>query len=157
MKLFVMADAAWGIGKDGDQQVYIPEDLKRFRALTTGHTVILGRKTLQTFPGGKPLKNRMNIILSSGAKIEGAQVVGSVEQLLEVAPADSFVIGGTSVYTQLEPYCDEALVTRLEVQLPADCHFPDLDASPHWEEVEREGPFCHEHVTYYYLTYRRKA
>lgn len=156
MTLLVMADANWGIGAGSDQQVYIPADLKRFQQLTTGHTVILGRKTLATFPGGRPLKNRENIILSTGADIPGATVLGSVAQVLTAAAEDSFVIGGASVYSQLEPFCDTALVTRLSAEFPADCHFPDLDKSPHWQETAREGPFSHEGVDYYYVSYRRK-
>ena len=157
MTAIVLADVAWGIGKDGEQQVYIPADLKRFQALTTGGTVILGRKTVATFPGGRPLKNRRNLILSAqdGFTIEGAEVFSSLEALLAAAPADSFVIGGSSVYQQLLPQCDTAYVTRLEATLPADCRFPDLDADENWALAETEGPFAHEGLGYSYLTYRR--
>ena len=157
MTAIVLADAAWGIGKDGEQQVYIPADLKRFQALTTGGTVILGRKTLATFPGGRPLKNRRNLILSArpGFAVEGAEVFGSLEALLAAAPQASFVIGGSSVYQQLLPQCDTAYVTRLEAALPADCRFPDLDADENWALAETEGPFAHEGLGYSYLTYRR--
>ena len=99
MNLIAAVDQNWAIGKDGDQLCYIPADLKRFQALTTGHAVILGRKTLATFPGGRPLKNRRNLILSRSAAFapEGAEVFADVDSLLEAAPADAFVIGGESV------------------------------------------------------------
>ena len=100
MNVIVAVDEAWAIGKDGDQLCYIPADLKRFQALTSGHAVLLGRKTLGTFPGGRPLKNRRNLILSgqAGLQIQGAEVFSNLEAALAAAPADSFVIGGESVY-----------------------------------------------------------
>ena len=96
MNLIAAVDLNWAIGRDGDQLCYIPADLKRFQALTTGHPVILGRKTLATFPGGRPLKNRRNLILSRDPAFapEGAEVFRSLEALRAAAPADSFVIGG---------------------------------------------------------------
>lgn len=96
MNLIAAVDLNWAIGRDGDQLCYIPADLKRFQALTTGHPVILGRKTLATFPGGRPLKNRRNLILSRDPSFapEGAEVFRSLEALRAAAPADSFVIGG---------------------------------------------------------------
>ena len=96
MNLIVAVDQNWAIGKDGDQLVYLKEDLKRFRTLTSGHTVILGRKTLATFPGGRPLKNRRNLILSRNPhfQAEGAEVFPSVEELVKQADGDAFVIGG---------------------------------------------------------------
>ncbi len=158
MNVIVMVDENWGIGKDGDQQVYIPDDLKRFKAFTMDHTVIFGRLTMATFPGGKPLKNRKSILLTKQQdyQVEGATVVHSVEEAVALAPEDSFVIGGASVYVQFEPYCDTAYITKLHKAFPADTYFPNLDESPNWELVEREGPFTHEGVDYSYLTYKRK-
>ena len=96
MNLIAAVDLNWAIGRGGDQLCYIPADLKRFQALTTGHPVILGRKTLATFPGGRPLKNRRNLILSRDPSFapEGAEVFRSLEALRAAAPANSFVIGG---------------------------------------------------------------
>ena len=110
MNVIVAVDQNWAIGKDGDQLVYLSEDLKRFKSLTTGHPVILGRKTLATFPGGRPLKGRRNLILSRNTDFapEGAEVFSDVETLRAAAPEDSFVIGGASVYRQLLPWCDTA-------------------------------------------------
>ena len=142
MNLIVAVDKNWAIGKDGDQLVYLSEDLKRFKALTTGHPVILGRKTLATFPGGRPLKGRRNLILSRSADFapEGAEVFSDVETLRAVAPEDAFVIGGASVYRQLLPWCSTAYVTKIDRAFPADCHFPDLDQDPAWEQAEESAP-----------------
>ena len=98
MNLIVAADAAWGIGKDGEQMVYIAPDLKRFRRLTSGHPVLVGRKTLATFPGGRPLKNRRNLILSRDPSftVEGGEVFRSLTEALSAAPEDTFVLGGGS-------------------------------------------------------------
>ncbi len=115
MNLIAAVDLNWAIGRDGDQLCYIPADLKRFQALTTGHPVILGRKTLATFPGGRPLKNRRNLILSRDSAFapEGAEVFRSLEALRAAAPADSFVIGGESVYAALLDWCDTAYITKI--------------------------------------------
>ena len=158
MNLIVAVDKNWAIGKDGDQLVYLSEDLKRFKALTTGHPVILGRKTLATFPGGRPLKGRRNLILSRNTDFapEGAEVFSDVETLRAAAPEDAFVIGGASVYRQLLPWCDTAYVTKIDRAFPADCHFPDLDQDPEWEQVEESAPLEQDGIVYRYVTYRRK-
>lgn len=159
MTLIVSVDEHWGIGKDGDQLCYIPADLKRFQALTTGHCVLLGRKTLQTFPGGKPLKNRRNLILSTDPTYtcEGAEVFTSLESALRDAPPDTFVIGGESVYRQALPFCDTALVTVVHHVFDADRCFPNLDTDPNWGLGETTGPFTEGDFPYSYRVYRRKA
>lgn len=158
MNVIVAVDENWAIGKDGDQLCYIPADLKRFQKLTTGHPVLLGRKTLATFPGGRPLKNRRNLILSSQQDFapEGGEVFHTLEDALAAAPADTFVIGGESVYRQALDRCDTAYVTKIQKAFPADRYFPDLDADPAWTIAETEGPYEHEGLTYFYVTYRRK-
>ena len=119
MNLIVAVDQNWGIGKDNNLLVSIPADMKMFRQETTGKVVILGRKTLSTFPGGLPLKNRTNIILTKNKdfKVKDAIVVNSIEELLEEIkkyPAeDVYCIGGDSVYHQLLPYCDVAHITKI--------------------------------------------
>lgn len=158
MNLIVAVDKNWAIGKGGDQLCYLKEDLKRFKELTSGHTVILGRKTLATFPGGRPLKNRDNLILSrnSDFQAEGARVFHDVESLLAAAPADSFVIGGGSVYAALLPYCDTAYVTKIDHAFPeADIFFPNLDADPAWRVVETGEPLEQDGLVYRYVTYTR--
>lgn len=158
MNLIVAVDANWAIGKGGDQLCYLKEDLKRFKELTSGHTVILGRKTLATFPGGRPLKNRDNLILSRdpGFQAEGARVFRNVESLLAAAPADSFVIGGGSIYKALLPYCDTAYVTKIDHTFPdADTFFPDLDTAPAWQVVSAEEPLEQDGLVYRYVTYTK--
>ena len=158
MNLIVAVDQSWAIGKDGDQLIYIPEDLKRFKSLTTGHPVILGRRTLATFPGGRPLRGRRNLILSGspGFAPEGAEVFSSLDALLAAAPADSFVIGGASVYAALLDRCDTAYVTKIGRSFPeADCFFPNLDALPEWRIAEESPELEENGVRFRYVTYRR--
>ena len=158
MNLIVAVDKNWAIGRDGDQLVYISADLKRFKALTTGHTVILGRKTLATFPGRRPLKGRRNLILSRtpGFVPQGAEVFSDLDSLLAAAPEDAFVLGGASVYAALLDKCDAAYVTKIEASFPGpDCFFPNLDRLPQWR-VTDEGPALEEQgLRFRYVTYRR--
>ena len=157
MNVIVAVDQNWAIGKGGDQLVYIPEDLKHFKALTLGHPVVLGRKTLATFPGGQPLKGRRNLILSAtpGYAVEGGEVFPSLEALLPQLPEDAFVIGGESVYRALLPYCHTAYVTKLEAAFPADRYFPDLDRDPAWQVSGESEPMEHQGLTFRYVTYTR--
>lgn len=158
MKVIAAVDENWAIGRNGEQLIYISEDLKHFKALTTGHPVILGRKTLATFPGGRPLKGRRNLILSRnpGFAPPEAEVFSSLEELLAAAPQDAFVIGGASVYQALLDRCDTACITRIEAAFPgADCWFPNLDERPEWKIAE-EGPVLEEKgVRFRYVTYER--
>ena len=157
MKAIVLVDENWGIGNGGDQVIYIPGDLKYFRETTIGHPVILGRKTLATFPGGRPLKGRNNLILSRNPDFapEGAEVFPDLESLLKRAPEDSFVIGGASVYAALLDCCDTAYVTKVHRAFPADCCFPNLDLHPEWRIAE-EGPVQREgEIEFHRVTYKR--
>ena len=151
-------DQNWAIGKDGEQLLYLSQDLKRFKALTLGHAVILGRRTLSTFPGGRPLKGRRNLILSTTPDFapEGGEVYPSLDALLAAAPADAFVIGGESVYRALLDRCGTAYVTKILAQYPADRYFPDLDADPRWESVEESELLEENGVRFRYVTYRRR-
>ena len=158
MNLIVAVDQNWAIGKGGDQLCYLKEDLRRFKELTLGHPVILGRKTLATFPGGRPLKGRPNLILSRipDFEVEGGEIFHDLDSLLAAAPADSFVIGGGSVYKALLPYCDTAYVTQIDHIFPdADVWFPNLDADPAWEIVREEPPLEQDGLVYRYVTYKR--
>lgn len=158
MNLIVAVDENWAIGKGGDQLIYLSADLKRFKELTTGHPVILGRKTLATFPGGRPLKNRRNLILSAtpGYTVEGAEVYTDPDSLLKNTPEDAFVIGGESVYRALLDRCDTAYVTRIHSSFPADRYFPDLDKHPDWVAVEYSDVLEEKGVSFQYVTYRKK-
>lgn len=158
MNVIVAVDRNWAIGREGDQLVYIPADLKRFKALTMGHPVILGRKTLATFPGGRPLKGRRNLILSRNPDFspEGGEVYPELESLLAQAPEDAFVIGGASVYRMLIDRCDTAYITKIDAEYPADCWFPNLDQDLSWELAEESEPQEHEGISFRYVTYQRK-
>ena len=157
MNVIVAVDANWAIGLGGDQLCYIPADLKRFQRLTTGHPVLLGRKTLATFPGGRPLKNRRNLILSADPAFapEGAEVFRTLEDALAAAPADTFVIGGESVYRALFPHIGRVFVTKLRCTPVSDAFFPDLDADPAWRIVEAGEEQSEDGIAYRFLTYER--
>ena len=139
MNIIVAADSNWGIGKNNQLLVSIPADMKMFRQETTGKVVIMGRKTLESFPNGLPLKNRTNIVLTGNKnyKANGAIIVHTIEELLEEIkkyPSDEvYCIGGDSVYKQLLPYCDTAHVTKIDFAYEADSHFPNLDEMPEWK------------------------
>ena len=158
MDLIVVVDRNWGIGRDGEQLVYISADLKRFKAMTMGKTVILGRKTLATFPGGKPLKGRRNLILSRNRSFccEGAEVFHDLDSLLEQAPEDAFVIGGAQVYQALLPRCRRAYVTRLQAAFEADRYFPDLDEHSGWRVLEESEEQEENGIKFRYVTYERE-
>lgn len=157
MKAIVLIDENWGIGNDENQIVYIPGDLKYFRETTMGHPVILGRKTMATFPGGCPLKGRRNLILSRNPNFapNGAEVFSDLDALLAVAPDDSFVIGGGSVYEALLDYCEIAYVTKIHKAFPADCYFPDLDQRLDWQIIEEEEPQEENGIEFHRLTYKK--
>lgn len=159
MDAIVNVTKNWGIGLENKLLVSIPADLRRFRALTTGKTVILGRKTLETFPGGRPLNNRKNIIMSTNSDyaVAGARVVHDLPELfslLEGYPMDDIcLIGGAALYTQMLPYCRRVFLTRTLVEVPADRFFPDLDALPNWRvthagEVLEENGLRFQFVDY---------
>ena len=158
MNLIVAVDQNWAIGKGGDQLVYISEDLKRFKALTTGHPVILGRKTLATFPGGRPLKGRRNLILSANPAymVEGAEVVHSIEELKAAISSEEpvSVIGGASIYELLLPYCSEARVTKTLLTVPADRFFPNLDELPNWHITETSDILEENGIRFQYVDYK---
>ena len=155
MKMIVAVDKNWGIGKNNDLLVSIPADMKMFRTETSGKVVVMGRKTLESFPGGLPLKNRTNIVLSGNLdyQVKGAIVVHSLQELLEEIkkyPKDQvYCIGGDSVYKMLLPYCDTAQVTKIDFDYEADRYFPNLDEMPQWQ-VAAES----EEQTYFDLEYR---
>lgn len=155
MKMIVAVDKNWGIGKNNDLLVSIPADMKMFRTETSGKVVVMGRKTLESFPGGLPLKNRTNIVLSGNPdyQVKGAIVVHSLQELLEEIkkyPKDQvYCIGGDSVYKMLLPYCDTAQVTKIDFAYEADRYFPNLDEMPQWQVAVES-----EEQTYFDLEYR---
>ncbi len=159
MELIVAVYEDWGIGADGTQSVTLSADRRFFREQTQGACVIVGRKTLADFPGGRPLKGRRNIVLTHGtAEIENAELAHSPAQAAALAKGSGrcFVIGGESVYRQLLAYCDSAYVTKLRCKPVSDCFFPNLDASPEWElaEVVQRGE--EQGISYEICRYQRK-
>lgn len=162
MKMIVAVDKNWGIGCQNKLLISIPEDMKFFREKTMNNSVILGKKTLDTFPGGKPLKNRTNIVITRDetCKIEGAIVVHSIEETLEVANRyqleETYVIGGASIYRQMLPYCDTAFVTKIKEAYQADTYFPDLDKDDNWEITEASETNVSSGVEYAFYKYERK-
>lgn len=162
MNIIAAVDRNWAIGKNGRLLVSIPNDQKRFREETIGKVVILGRRTLQTFPQGMPLQGRTNIILSKDKdyRVKGAAVVHSIEELLRelesYPPEDVYCIGGESVYTQLLPYCDTAHITMIDHVYEADAHFPNLDRNPEWEITADSDEQTYFDIAYTFLKYERK-
>ena len=144
MNAIAVVSLDWGIGKDNDLLFHIGEDMKRFRALTTGGTVIMGRKTLDSMPGGKPLPRRRNIVLTRQEDFarEGVEVARSQEEVLRLTagedPEKVWVIGGGEIYRQLLPYCRLCWLTRVYARPESAVFFPDLDTLPQWQ-VLRSG------------------
>ena len=154
--MIASADLDWGIGKDGNLLYHIPDDMRFFKEMTVGKTVVMGRSTLESLPNGKGLPDRRNIVLSKGGTVnaEGVEVCSSVDEVLEKTKDDDvMIIGGESVYREFLPYCDTAYVTRVFSKSDADRHFPDLDSDAEWY-IERTTPthasrgMCFEFVTY---------
>ncbi|MBM6750280.1 dihydrofolate reductase [Mediterraneibacter glycyrrhizinilyticus] len=150
MKAILSADRNWGIGYQNRLLVSIPSDMKFFRQTTTGKVVVMGRKTLESFPNGMPLKNRTNIVLTGNKDyhVKDAVIVHSKEELLEeLKKYDTdtvYVIGGESIYRMLLPYCDTAYVTKIDRAFQADTFFPNLDEMDEWvmtEESEEQTCF----------------
>lgn len=139
MKLILVMDNDCAIGRGGGLLTWLPDDMKRFREVTKGSVVIMGRKTYESFPK-RPLPNRENLVLSRSEKaIEGAEVFASVESVLERVRdcgKPVFVIGGAEIYKQLAPYCDEALITRVYENFGGDTFFEDIERSDEWELAE---------------------
>ena len=136
MELIVAVYDDWGIGKDGTQPVALSADRKFFRETTRGAMVIVGRRTIEDFPGQKPLPGRVNVALTrSQCEIPGFTVCHSPEEAAELAKtADrAMVIGGGSIYRQMLPQCDTAYVTKVHCTPQSDTFFPDLDADPAWK------------------------
>lgn len=162
MNLIVAVDKNWGIGYEGTQPVTVPEDRKYFQKITSGGTVIVGRRTLEDFPGGRPLKNRHNIVLSKkdGLEIEGAEVAKSISEVFEkIKDMDSekvFVIGGDSVYRQFLKYCRLAYVTRIDAEPKADSFFENLDANESWSLETKGATRCHEGIEYSFDIYKNE-
>lgn len=158
MEAIVAVYSDWGIGSGGTQPVVLKADRAHFRELTMGAAVIVGRKTLEDFPGGRPLKGRHNIVVSRQAiRLEGAEVVHSTEEALAAAARHQrcLVIGGASIYRQFMPYVDTVHITKIDLAPKSDSFFPDLDADEGWQRQEEERWQKEDGLGYCFVTYQR--
>lgn len=161
MNIIVAVDRHWAIGNKGQLLVTIPQDQKMFREETMGKVIVMGRKTLESLPGGQPLYGRTNIVLTAdpGYRVNGAIVCHSIEEVLETLkeypPEDIFIIGGQSIYEQFMPYCDVAHVTWIDFEYNADTYFPNLDADPEWEVVAESDEQTYFDLCYLFKMYKK--
>ncbi len=162
MKAILSADRNWGIGNGNKLLVSIPSDMKFFRQTTTGKVVVMGRKTLESFPNGQPLKNRTNIVLTENPdyRVKDAVIVHSKEELLKTLEQydteDIYIIGGESIYRMMLPYCDTVLVTKIDRAFQADTFFPDLDKMEEWKMTEEgEEQTCFD-LEFRFTKYERR-
>lgn len=149
----------WGIGRAGELLFHIPEDLRRFRALTAGGTVVMGRKTLESLPGGRPLPNRRNIVLTRNAAFTrpGVETAGSAEALFTLLgdqdPDRVWVCGGGEIYRLLLPWCRTCHITRVYDAPESDAFFPDLDRLPRWRLARSEAALAYGDTAYQFVVY----
>ncbi len=161
MNLIAAVDRNWAIGNKNALLVKIPRDQKLFFEMTQGKVVVMGRNTLESLPQKQPLKNRVNIVLSSNQDyvVKGATVVHSLEELFgelrQYESRDIFVVGGEMVYRALLPYCDTAHITKIDYAYEADAYFPCLDEMPEWELVADSEEQTYFDLEYYFLQYQK--
>ncbi len=161
MNLIVAVDENWAIGNNNELLITIPADHKAFREETTGKVVVLGRKTLETFPQGLPLKNRTNIIMSTNKdyKVKDATVVHDLDELFaeieKYNTEDVYVVGGESIYRLLLPYCNVAHVTKIDHAYAADAYVPNLDELPEWKITADSEEQTYFDLTYHFIKYEK--
>ncbi len=162
MNIIAAVDANWAIGYRNELLVRIPNDQKWFQKVTTGKVVVMGRKTMETFPNGMPLKNRTNIVLTNDRtlRVKDAELVYGVEELFEKLKKydtnDVYVIGGESVYEELLPYCDTAYITKIDYTYQADRYFPNLDKDADWSIESESEEQTYFDLEYYFVKYVRR-
>lgn len=160
MNLIAAVDKNWGIGLKNQLLVHIPEDMKHFRNMTIGKIVVMGRKTLESFPGGQPLNDRTNIVLTkdNDYQVKNAVIVHDMEELFaelkKYKQEDIFVIGGESIYRQLLDQCETAYITKIDYEYQADVWFPNLDELEQWELIEESEEQTYFDLEYYFLKYQ---
>lgn len=162
MNIIAAVDKNWAIGNGNELLVRIPEDQKWFRETTTGKAVIMGRKTLESFPNKSPLKNRLNVVITSdrGYKVNGAVVVHSIEEAVaavkDYADEDVYVIGGASIYRQMLMLCDVAHITKIDYAYQADAYFPNLDKDDAWQITETSEERTYFDLCYEFVKYEKR-
>lgn len=161
IRAIVHVDREWGIGKNNDMMFSLPKDMKFFRESTIGHTVVMGGNTLRSFPNQKPLKNRINIVLSRGQVCDECVLVHNYDELKNELRAreneEIFLIGGGTLYRELLPYCDEALVTKVDAVGGADVFFPNLDEDERFFCAYESEPIDDNGYTIRFTTYKNTA
>lgn len=164
--LLAAVDRQWGIGYRNQLLFHISRDMEMFRERTTSQIVIMGRKTLESLPGGRPLPNRENIVLSRnkdrqncGGQGNPFHVFHSVQEAVDSVKDDTrdvFVIGGAQIYEQFLPYASTACITKIDAQRQADCFFPDLEKNPDWTRIsESERQRDQSGIVFQFVTYKR--
>ena len=162
MNLIVAADKKWGIGRDGGLLASIPTDMKYFREHTTGKVVVMGRRTLESMPGGRGLPKRTNYVLTTDPDYEAERciVVNSEDELWEELsqydPDDVFLIGGATLYNRFYRMCDRLYVTKMDADLDADTFIVDLDGDPDYEVVSESEPVTENGITFRFVVYGRR-
>lgn len=160
MKLIAAADSRYGIGKNGTLLFSLKRDMKFFRETTTDHVVVMGRKTLDSFPNGKPLKNRINIVLTRDDNFsrDGVTVCLTVKDVFDAIDAsgreDVFVIGGAQIYKLFLPYCSEALITEVDADGGADVFLNDFRSDNGWTLVKKSKPMVENGIEFCFTTYK---
>ena len=161
MNLIAAVDSNWAIGNKNQLLVRIPADQKFFRETTTGKVVVMGRKTLESFPNGMPLKNRTNIVLThdKNYNVKDAIILHSIEELREelkkYPSEDIYIIGGETIYRQLLDECDVAHITKIDFAYQADAYFPNLDEMPEWKITADSEEQTYFDLEYYFYKYER--
>lgn len=160
IRAIVHADKEWGIGKNNDMMFSLPKDMKFFRETTLGHTVVMGGNTLRSFPNGKPLKNRTNIVLSRGQVRDDCVIVHDFDELKNLLSGlkneDIYVIGGGVIYKELLPYCEEVLVTKVDAIGGAEVFFPNLDELENFTCTYESEPIDDNGFKIRFTTYKNR-
>lgn len=163
MNFIVAVDENWGIGNQGDLLYSIPEDMKFFRQTTLNKVVIMGRNTLESLPGQRPLPKRTNIVVTRNPNytVEGALVCHSVEEVLEAvkdyAPEDVWVMGGKAIYEAFLPYCQKGYITKIQSKKDADTKLINLDALPEWRCTSTSETYQYEGLSYSFCVYENET
>lgn len=166
MQAILHCDSKWGIGRKNDLMFHLPADMKFFRTMTTGKVVVMGSNTLLSFPGGKPLKNRTNIVLWPDGDVlragqDGFTMVQSLDELFseiaKYAPEDVFIIGGAMMYHTMLPYCDKVYLTKVAEDGNAEVFFDNLDELSNWEMTEESQEIEDNGHKIRFTTYTNKA
>ena len=169
MNIIVAVDREWAIGKNGELLCHLPSDLKYFKEKTTGKTMIVGRKTVEGFPGARPLPNRKNLILTRDEEVrkkvfEGReyQFFDSTEEVIkylennEIDENDIFVAGGAEIYKQFLPFCEKAYITKIDKSFEGDAFIPNFDEIKGWTMATQSDTVCENGINYTFCIYERK-